>query len=275
VLDTVPCEYRWNTRAILMDPSEAQGIIAKIGQKWKFQQRGLKDQVFKSSGGGQLNQFAMTMVSDTDGALAEATSGDVHFCYLSSSIVLEHKDRKFLENIIGEFRKVLINRGFGVRVEDINAVDAFFGTLPGNGVAQVRRVIAHTRNYVDLMPISAVWAGEKKNPSSLMPPDSPPLLYAATQGGVPYRLNLHDYDVGHTLLIGPTGAGKSVSLALFVAQWFRYPNAQVFAFDKGHPCMACARPLAGGSMTSAKAVCPSSRFGTLTTKRSSGGGRNG
>lgn len=72
------------------------------------------------------------------------------------------------------------------------------------------------------MPISSVWAGEKKNPSSLMPPDSPPLLYAATQGGVPYRLNLHDLDVGHTLLIGPTGAGKSVSLALFVAQWFRY-----------------------------------------------------
>jgi len=77
----------------------------------------LKDQVFKSSGGGQLNQFAMDDVSDTDGALAEATSGDVHFCYLSSSIVLEQKDRKFLESIIGEFRKVLINRGFGVRVK--------------------------------------------------------------------------------------------------------------------------------------------------------------
>lgn len=245
VLDTVPCEYRWNTRAILMDPSEAQGIIAKIGKKWKFQQRGLKDQVFKSSGGGQLNQFAMTMVSDSDGALAEATSGDVHFCYLSSSIVLEHKDRKFIENIVGEFRKVLINRGFGVRVEDINAVDAFFGTLPGNGVAQVRCVVAHTRNYVDLMPISAVWAGEKKNPSCLMPPNSPPLLYAATQGGVPYRLNLHDYDVGHTLLIGPTGAGKSVSLALFVAQWFRYPNARVFAFDKGHSLYGLCKAAGG------------------------------
>lgn len=157
VLDSIPCEYRWNTRAILLDPSEAQGVIAKIGKKWKFQQRGLKDQVFKSSGGGQLNQFAMTMVSDSDGALAEATSGDVHFCYFSSSIVLQHKDRRFLDNMIGEFRKALINRGFGVRVEDINAVDAFFGTLPGNGVAQVRRVIAHTRNYVVLIvkPIEA------------------------------------------------------------------------------------------------------------------------
>ena len=245
VLDTIPCEYRWNTRAILLDPSEAQGVIAKIGKKWKFQQRGLKDQVFKSSGGGQLNQFAMTMVSDSDGALAEATSGDVHFCYFSSSIILQNKDRRFLDNMIGEFRKALINRGFGVRLEDINAVDAFFGTLPGNGVAQVRRVIAHTRNYVDLMPISSVWAGEKKNPSSLMPPNSPPLLYAATQGGVPYRLNLHDLDVGHTLLIGPTGAGKSVSLALFVAQWFRYPNAQVFAFDKGHSLYALCKAAGG------------------------------
>ena len=98
-----------------MDPSEAQGIIGKIGKKWKFQQRGLKDQVFKSSGGGQLNQFAMSMVADTDGALAEATSGDVHFCYLSSSIVLQQRDRKFLDSMIGEFRKVLINRGFGVQ----------------------------------------------------------------------------------------------------------------------------------------------------------------
>jgi type IV secretion system protein VirB4 len=217
-----------------MDPSEAQGVISKIGQKWKFQQRGLKDQVFKGKGGGQLNHFAMSMVSDSDGALAEATSGDVHFCYLSSSIVLQQKDKKFLENMISEFRKVLINRGFGVRVEDINAVDAFLGTLPGNGVAQVRRVIAHTRNYVDLMPISAVWAGEPTNPSALMPPNSPPLIYAATQGGTPYRFNLHDNDVGHTLIVGPTGAGKSVQLALLVSQWFRYPKAQVFAFDKGH-----------------------------------------
>lgn len=245
VLDTVPCEYRWHTRAILMDPSEAQGLIGKIGRKWKFQQRGIKDQIFKSGGGGQVNGYAMTMVADTDGALAEATSGEVHFCYLSSSIVLQQKDKKYLDNMIGEFRKVLINRGFGVRVEEINAVDAFFGTMPGDRVSQVRRVLAHTRNYVDLMPISAVWAGEKVNPSALMPPQSPPLIYAATQNGTPYRLNLHDYDVGHTLLVGPTGTGKSVVLTLFVAQWFRYPNAKVFAFDKGHSMFALCKAAGG------------------------------
>ena len=244
VLDTIPCEYRWNSRAILMDPSEAETVIGKIRKKWKGQEQSLKDQAFKKAG-GQINQFAVKMVSDSDGALAEAASGDVHFCYLSSAIVLQQRDKRVLENLIGEFRKALINRGFGVRVEDYNAVDAFFGTLPGNGVAQVRRVIAHTRNYVDLMPISSVWTGEKINPSPLMPPNSPPLIFAATQGGTPYRLNLHDNDVGHTLIVGPTGAGKSVALGLFIAQWFRYPNARVFAFDKGHSLYALCKAAGG------------------------------
>ena len=209
---------------------------------------GLKDQVFKSKGRGPTK--SLCNVDDgrglPDGALAEATSGDVHFCYLSSSIVLQHKDKKFLDNMIGEFRKgshQSLSSTLGV--EDINAVDAFFGTLPGNGVAQVRRVIAHTRNYVDLMPISAVWAGEKTNPSALMPPNSPPLIYAATQGGTPYRFNLHDNDVGHTLIVGPTGAGKSVQLALLVAQWFRYTKAQVFAFDKGHSLYGLCKAAGG------------------------------
>jgi type IV secretion system protein VirB4 len=159
--------------------------------------------------------------------------------------VLQHKDLKFIETMVGEFRKALINRGFGVRLETVNAVDAFFGTMPGNRTAQVRRPMAHTRNFVDLMPISAVWAGEGVNPSALMPPNSPPLVQAATSGGTPFRLNLHFQDVGHSLLVGPTGAGKSVAIALFSSQWFRYPNAQVFAFDKGHSLYALCKAAGG------------------------------
>ena len=138
VLDTVGCEYRWHTRIILMDSAEAQGIIEKTRRKWRFQTRGFKDQVFKSNGGA-TNLHAVEMAADAEGALSEAAAGDVQFGYFSSSIVLQHSDLKFLETMIGEFRKALINRGFGVRIEAVNAVDAFFGTMPGNRTAQVRR----------------------------------------------------------------------------------------------------------------------------------------
>ena len=38
-----------------------------------------------------------------------------------------------------------------------------------------------------------------------MPKNSPPLLYAATSGATPFRFNLHVSDLGHTLIVGPSG----------------------------------------------------------------------
>ena len=39
-------------------------------------------------------------------------------------------------------------------------------------------------------------------------------------------------------MCGPSGTGKSTALGLIAAQWFRYPRAQVFAFDKGFSLFA-------------------------------------
>ncbi len=78
-----------------------------------------------------------------------------------------------------------------------------------------------------------------------MPPHSPPLLYAATTGATPFRFHLHVDDLGHTLMVGPPGAGKSTALALMAAQWFRFPNARVEAFDKGFSLYALTHAAGG------------------------------
>ena len=127
----------------------------------------------------------------------------------------------------------------------MNALEAYLGSLPGHGYPNIRRPLISTRNLSDLLPMTSVWAGREHNPSPLFPEKSPALLWAATSGSTPFRLNLHVTDVGHTLVIGPTGSGKSTLLGLLAAQWFRYPDAQVFTFDKGFS----AKPLvlaAGG-----------------------------
>jgi type IV secretion system protein VirB4 len=63
-------------------------------------------------------------------------------------------------------------------------------------------------------------------------------MLTATDGATPFRLNLHVGDVGHTLIVGPTGAGKSVLLATLAAQWLRYRDAQLYLFDKGRSARA-------------------------------------
>jgi len=63
------------------------------------------------------------------------------------------------------------------------------------------------------------------------------------------------------LIVGPPGAGKSTLLGLITAQWFRYANAQVFAFDKGYSLYVLTRAAKGefydigGEMTHL-AFCP-------------------
>lgn len=92
-----------------------------------------------------------------------------------------------------------------------------------------------------MLPLSAVWAGPERNAHL----DAPPLLHGKTQGSTPFRFSLHVGDVGHTLVVGPTGAGKSVLLAMIAMQFRRYAGAQIFAFDFGGSIRAAALACGG------------------------------
>jgi type IV secretory pathway VirB4 component len=123
----------------------------------------------------------------------------------------------------------------------VNAVDAWLGSLPGHAYANVRQPPVSTLNLAHMIPLSAVWAGPERDEHF----DAPPLLYGKTEGSTPFRFSLHVGDVGHTLVVGPTGAGKSVLLALMALQFRRYAQAQVFAFDFGGSIRAAALAMGG------------------------------
>jgi type IV secretion system protein TrbE len=145
----------------------------------------------------------------------------------------------------GMVMRALTDAGFPARLETVNALDAFLGSLPGHGYPNVRRPLLHSGNVADLLPVTSVWPGLAGNPSPYFPPGSPPLLWAATNGSTPFRVNLHDSDVGHTLVVGKTGAGKSTLVGLIVAQWQRYPRAQTFVFDVGYSGWLLCRAAGG------------------------------
>jgi type IV secretion system protein TrbE len=112
-------------------------------------------------------------------------------------------------------------------------VDAFFGSLPGHGVENIRRPLIHTGNLADMMPTSTIWSGEAAAPCPMYPPSAPALMHCVTSGHTPFRLNIHVRDLGHGIMLGPTRAGKSTHLALLIAQFRRYRGARVVGFDKG------------------------------------------
>ena len=243
-LDTLPIEYRWNTRAILMDPEEARSFLDKVRKKWRSKTRGLKDQIMQTQTGA-VNLHAQEMSIDAEEAMSVAAAGDVLFAQYTTNVICGDEDEADVEEAVALVAKTVQNLGFSARIEDVNSVEAWRGSLPGDGYRNVRRIVLHTLNLADLLPISAVWAGSKENPCPFYPKKSPPLLYAATTGSTPFRFNFHSGDVGHTFMVGPPGSGKSTFLGFMVAQFFRYPHAQVFAFDKGYSLAVLTRACGG------------------------------
>ena len=236
-LDEMALPYRWSTRFIFLDPSEAERALKIQRRNW-FQKRhglgGMIKQVF-SNGAAQSfeNRDAVAMAHDADEALADASSCRVRFGYYTAVIVVIEEDPVAADANAREIAKQLQHHGFPALIEHVNANEAWLGSLPGHGYRNVRRPLIHTRNLADLIPTTSVWAGEETNPCPFYPESSPPLIHAATTGSTPFRLNLHVGDVGHTLIFGPTGSGKSTLLGLLIAQFFRYQDARVFCFDKG------------------------------------------
>jgi type IV secretion/conjugal transfer VirB4 family ATPase len=244
-LQRLPFAYRWSSRFIFLDPTVAEKHIASYEKKWFGRRKSLRSLIAEQSGGhsGPVNAYADTMASDAQGALAECASGSVRFGYFTNVVIVMDEDAAVVDQNAREVVKAINNAGFNARLEDVNAVEAYLGSLPGHGHPNVRRPLMHTLNVSDILPMTAIWSGPRTHPCPFYTENSPPLAYVGTGGATPFRLTLHVDDVGHALVLGPTGSGKSTLLGFLMAQHFRYPGAQVFAFDKGFSayvlCKAC------------------------------------
>src|SRR5207253_5758930 len=242
-LHRLPVEFRWSNRFVVLDPGDAERALKVYRRNW-FQKRhglvGLLKESFNFGTATFANRDAVAMAEDADEAVEEASGNAVRFGYYTCTLLLFDRDRAVLDATAREVLKQLQHHGFGARIEEANALEAWLGSLPGHGYQNIRRPMLHTLNLADLLPLTSIWPGLEGNPCPFYAKPSPSLCYAATAGATPFRLNLHVSDVGHTLILGPTGSGKSTLVGLLMAQFLRYPGAHVFLFDKDYSAYVLA-----------------------------------
>ncbi|MBI1254630.1 MAG: conjugal transfer protein TrbE [Hyphomonas sp.] len=243
-LNRLPVSYRWVTRFLPLGPEAARREITNVRRKWFAKRKGImsliREALFREES-GLLDNDAALQAADADAALVSLGQDGVTAGYATIVIVIAEETSEAADAALRLIRQTTDSLGFVTEAEGVNAVEAWLGTLPGQAYADVRRPLVLTRNLAHLIPASAIWAGPETSPHL----GGPPLMLAASDGATPFRLSLHQGDIGHTLVLGPTGSGKSVLLAMLVAQWLRYPGAQAFVFDKGRSSRAMVLGLGG------------------------------
>ena len=243
-LNRLAIAYRWTTRAICLDKPAAAALLGRIRRQWFAKRKSiaaLLKEALTQEPSALIDSDAANKAGEADLALQDLGGDAVAYAYVTASLVVWDTDPAIADAKLALAEKVIQGRDFTVIRERVNAVEAWLGTIPGQVYANVRQPPLSTLNLAHIAPLSAVWAGPRENAHL----KGSPLLMARTEGSTPFRLSLHVGDVGHSFVVGPTGAGKSVLLALIALSFRRYAGARIFAFDFGGSIRAAALGMGG------------------------------
>ena len=240
ILSTLPFEYRFSSRFLFYDPIDALGIVDEYQGKYLGMKYSIGQMIMGAFGKDPrlnpdaANRSVLTKIEETKTAQEAIELGQVNYGYATFVVVILDSNKAECKRKMAFIRDLLNNNWFPSIIEKMNSVEAYLGSLPGEALKNIRKPFINTQNLANMLTLTDVWTGSEHNPCPYYPENSPPLFYAATNGTTPFRFNVHVGDVGHTLILGPTGAGKSVLLSHIANSAMRYEGVQVYIFDKGY-----------------------------------------
>ena len=149
----------------------------------------------------------------------------------------------------------------------------WYAQMPGNLGHRPRLVPVSSANFADFAALHGTVEGR--------PPDRSPwgetLTVLPGVRGAGYRVNLHEAGsakaeptAGHTLVLGRTGSGKTLTVGFLAAQ-ARRAGARVIAFDKDHGMEMALRAM-GGRYATIRAGHPTGLMPLLTETDARGRG---
>jgi type IV secretion/conjugal transfer VirB4 family ATPase len=242
-LRALPFAYRFTQQSEILDTQQAVDFHDANRKEWGFKKIPFFSRLRKNNPNVRVDTIAAGLEAEANQATVEAEYRRTIDAYYTAKVILADSDPVELRE---QTRAVLeAIRPFSGRLEDQNAVAALVSSFPGQGHLDKRQNVVTTSNLAHFFPLGAPFRGQEFNPSQYFPAKTPPLFYGVTGGGTPYRFHAHTSDVGHVLLAGPVGSGKTIFLGTGIAQWFRFPDSQVFAFDKKKTLYTLTRAMGG------------------------------
>jgi type IV secretion system protein VirB4 len=176
----------------------------------------------------QSEDVATSQIGEIDQALDSAMSGDFAFGEHHFTILCIADNLKLLENYLSLASVELSNVGINSVRERMNLEPAYWAQLPCNFDYAVRRSKVNTLNLASFVSFHNYPSGNRKGNHW-----GDAVTIFDTSSGTPYFFNFHIRDVGHTMIIGPTGAGKTLLLTFLCAQSRKF-NCNLFFFDKDY-----------------------------------------
>jgi len=166
--------------------------------------------------------------NDIDFALNSLMNQEAVFGLHHLSLLCLSRDLEGVNKAVADLGACLTDMNMNWLREDLNMEAAFWAQLPGNHAYIARKALLSSANFSGLASMHNFAAGQKEGTHW-----GTPITILETTSQTPYWFNFHRRDIGHFLVTGPTGSGKTVALTFLLAQAFRVqPTPKAVFFDK-------------------------------------------
>jgi type IV secretion system protein VirB4 len=169
--------------------------------------------------------------NDIDFALNSLMNQEAVFGLHHMTLLCLSRDLDSINKSVSDLGACLTDMNINWLREDLNLEAGFWAQLPGNHSYIARKALLSSANYAGLSSMHNFATGQKEGTHW-----NTPITILETTSQTPYWFNFHRRDIGHFLVTGPTGSGKTVVLTFLLAQAFRVqpaPKAVFFDKDRG------------------------------------------
>lgn len=248
-LDSVSSEYRFVIRYLALSKEDAMKEVKTIQQQHHQRQKGpvtMFMEAVQNKVIDKVDEEALIDEADSKDAYAELAMDNLGMGYGSINLVLLNENKEVLAEELAGIKAIINDLGFVATIEKDNAPQAWLSTIPGCYEFGIRTYFINSTNFVLWAPVSTLWEGQHRNEHfKSLNISSVPLMKCETPEKLPFYLNLHVNDVGHTMIAGATGTGKSVLLNTIASNFRKYEHSKVFIFDKSASSRIITQALGG------------------------------
>ena len=209
-------------------------------QSFRFEERTFSQKEIEKQQGRLFNTYdkALTQIDELHSALEESQCevgyGQHHF-----TILCWADSEKELSQRLAEASALLGEIGITAVREDINLENCFYAQLPGNWKYITRGARIKTSNFASFISMHNFPHGKARGNCW-----GSSVTVLNTTSSTPYHFNFHRGDKGNTLVLGPTGSGKTLTISFLFAQRQKFGGRSVY-FDKDRGMEIFIRALGG------------------------------